>query len=36
MLDSLKKKISTHVNGIFHDGDVEVTIYPRLWISSDQ
>ncbi|HKR00037.1 MAG TPA: phosphatase domain-containing protein [Pyrinomonadaceae bacterium] len=28
MLDILKKKISTHLNQVFHDGDVEVTIYP--------
>ena len=28
MFNTLKEKISTHVNGIFHDGDVEVTIYP--------
>lgn len=28
MLNILKKKISTHVNNVFHDGDVEVTIYP--------
>jgi phosphatidate phosphatase APP1 len=27
MLDILKKKISTHLNKVFHDGDVEVTIY---------
>src|SRR6185503_18057151 len=24
----LKKKISDHLNNVFHDGDVEVTIYP--------
>lgn len=29
MLNILKKKISTHVNNVFHDGDVEVTIYPK-------
>lgn len=28
MHDLLKKKISDHLNSIFHDGDVEVTIYP--------
>jgi phosphatidate phosphatase APP1 len=28
MLNTLKKKISTHLNHVFHDGDVEVTIYP--------
>ncbi|HEX6729679.1 MAG TPA: phosphatase domain-containing protein [Pyrinomonadaceae bacterium] len=28
MLGNLKKKISTHLNKVFHDGDVEVTIYP--------
>ena len=28
MLNILKKKISTHLNHIFHDGDVDVTIYP--------
>jgi phosphatidate phosphatase APP1 len=27
MLNILKKKISTHLNNVFHDGDVEVTIY---------
>lgn len=27
MLNILKKKISTHLNKVFHDGDVEVTIY---------
>jgi phosphatidate phosphatase APP1 len=28
MLGNLKKKISTHLGKVFHDGDVEVTIYP--------
>ena len=28
MLNILKKRISNHLNSIFHDGDVEVTIYP--------
>ena len=28
MLNSLKKRISDHLNSVFHDGDVEVTIYP--------
>ena len=28
MLGNLKKKVSTHLNKVFHDGDVEVTIYP--------
>lgn len=28
MLNTLKQKISTHLNHVFHDGDVEVTIYP--------
>ena len=28
MLNALKKRISDHVNDVFHDGDVEVTIYP--------
>ena len=28
MLNALKKRISTHVNNVFHDGDVEVSIYP--------
>ena len=28
MLNILKKKISTHLNHVFHDGDVDVTIYP--------
>lgn len=27
MLNILKKKISNHLNKVFHDGDVEVTIY---------
>jgi len=27
MLSKLKKKISTHLNNVFHDGEVEVTIY---------
>jgi phosphatidate phosphatase APP1 len=27
MLGNLKKKISAHLNKVFHDGDVEVTIY---------
>ena len=28
MLNSLKKRISDHLNNVFHDGDVEVAIYP--------
>src|SRR5215510_2732683 len=28
MFDELKEKISKHLNQVFHDGDVEVTIYP--------
>lgn len=28
MLNILKKKVSTHLNNIFHDGDIEITIYP--------
>ena len=28
MLNALKKRISDHVNDVFHDGDVEVTMYP--------
>ena len=28
MHNLLKTKISDHLNQIFHDGDVEVTIYP--------
>jgi phosphatidate phosphatase APP1 len=28
MLGNLKKRISKHLNRVFHDGDVEVTIYP--------
>jgi phosphatidate phosphatase APP1 len=28
MFNVLKQKISIHVNNVFHDGDVEVTIYP--------
>lgn len=28
MLNVLKNKISPHLNKVFHDGDVEVTIYP--------
>ena len=35
MLDKLKNKISTHVNNVFHDGDVEVTIYPSYGFVQD-
>jgi len=28
MLNALKKRISDHLSDVFHDGDVEVTIYP--------
>lgn len=28
MFDELKQRISAHLNHVFHDGDVEVTIYP--------
>ncbi len=28
MHNMLKKKISSHLNQVFHDGDVEVTTYP--------
>jgi phosphatidate phosphatase APP1 len=35
MLDSLKKKISDHLNNVFHDGDVEVTIYPAYGFLQD-
>lgn len=35
MLDKLKKKISAHLNSTFHDGDVEVTIYPSYGFLQD-
>jgi phosphatidate phosphatase APP1 len=35
MMFDLKKKISTHVNKLFHDGDVEVTIYPTYGFLQD-
>lgn len=31
----LKKMLSTHVNKVFHDGDVEVTIYPTYGYLQD-
>ena len=37
MFNALKHKISTHINNVFHDGDVEVTIYPTYgFLQGDQ
>jgi len=35
MFNSLKQKISDQVNKVFHDGDVEVTIYPTYGFQQD-
>jgi phosphatidate phosphatase APP1 len=35
MLDILKNKISTHLNNVFHDGNVEVTLYPTYGFQQD-
>ena len=35
MLDALKKKISNHLIDVFHDGQVEVTIYPSYGFLED-
>ena len=35
MLDTLKKKIFNHLNNVFHDGQVEVTIYPSYGFLQD-
>ena len=35
MLNILKNKISTHLNHVFHDGDVDVTIYPTYGFQQD-